>query len=46
MLSQWFWIMVSYAEPNVVNHDEVLLTNVFCCASGWESWCGKLSQWL
>ena len=28
MLSKWLWIIVRYAEPVVVNHDEV------CCASG------------
>jgi hypothetical protein len=37
---QWLWIMVSYDEPVVVNH------GVLCWASGYESWCVMLSQWL
>jgi hypothetical protein len=43
--------MVSYPEPVVVNHDEAWLASVvnhgvLCCASGYESWCAMLSQWL
>jgi hypothetical protein len=34
------WITVSYDEPMVVNH------GVLCWASGCESWCVILSQWL
>jgi hypothetical protein len=34
------WIVVSYAEPVVVNH------GVLCWASGCELWCVILSQWL
>ena len=33
-------IIVSYAEPVVVNHDLLL------CANRCESWCGMLSQRL
>jgi hypothetical protein len=40
MLSQWFWIMLFYDEPVVVNHV------VLCWASVCESWCVILSQWL
>ena len=40
MLSQWLWIMVSYAKPVVVNNV------VLYWASGNESWCVILSQWL
>jgi hypothetical protein len=40
ILSQWLWIMVSYAEPVVLNH------GVLFWASGCESWYVILSQWL
>jgi hypothetical protein len=40
MLSQWVWIMVCNSEPVVVNH------GLLCGASGCESWCVLLSQWL
>jgi hypothetical protein len=40
MLCLWFWVMVNYAEPLVVNH------RLLCCAKGCESWCVMLSQWL
>jgi hypothetical protein len=36
MMSQWLWIMVSYAEPVGINH------GVLCWASGCESWCVML----
>jgi hypothetical protein len=32
--------MVCYSEPVVVNH------GVLCWASGCESWCAMLNQWL
>jgi hypothetical protein len=40
MLSQWLWIMVSYAEPVILNHF------VLCWASGCASWSFMLSIWL
>jgi hypothetical protein len=40
MLYQRLWIMTSYTKPVVVNH------GVLCGASGCESWCVLLSQWL
>jgi hypothetical protein len=38
--TQWLGIMVFYAEPVIVNHGEL------CWASGYESCCVILSQWL
>jgi hypothetical protein len=40
ILSQWLWIIVSYAEPVIVNHV------VLFWAIGCESWCIILSQLL
>ena len=46
------WIMVCYAEPVAVNHAVLYLFEWFvnhgvqCWASGCESWCVMLSQWL
>ena len=40
MLCKWVWIMVSSADPVLVNHSGV------CCASDCESWWGLLSQWF
>jgi hypothetical protein len=40
MLSQWLCIIVSYAEPVVVNR------GVWCWANNCDAWCVMLSQWL
>jgi hypothetical protein len=40
MPCQWVWIMVSYAEPVVVNH------YVLFCASRCEPWRVMMKQWL
>ena len=40
MLSQCLWIIVNYTEPLGLKHFEV------DWASGWESLCAMLSQWL
>jgi hypothetical protein len=40
MLCQRLWIVAWYCKPVVVNH------GVLCWASGCESWCVLLSQWL
>ena len=40
MVRQYLLIMVCNSEPVVVNH------GLLCGASGCESWCVLLSQWL
>jgi hypothetical protein len=40
MLNQWLVIMVCNAEQVIMYYGEV------CCASGCESWCPMLRQWL
>jgi hypothetical protein len=40
ILSPWLLIMLCYAEPVVVNN------GVLYFASGCETWCVILSQWL
>jgi hypothetical protein len=40
MLSQWLWLIVSYAEPMVLNHC------VLCWAIGFEPLWVMLSQWV
>jgi hypothetical protein len=51
MLSQLLLIMVSYAEKVVLDHGdyaglEGVKRSELCWASGYESWCVMLSQWL
>jgi hypothetical protein len=38
--NQWMWMIDCHAVPKVVNHGDL------CWASGCESWCVILSQWL